>query len=52
MEIEKPRTLMNLAYINEQGTEVTFLHAFCRPRGYGLHWEGADERAELAYQGD
>ena len=35
-ETEKPRTLMNLAYINEEGTEVTFLHAFadiepCKP---------------------
>ena len=37
-ETEKPRTLMNLAYINEEGTEVTFLHAFadiepCKPTG-------------------
>jgi hypothetical protein len=49
MEIEKPRTLMNLAYINEQGTKVTFLHAFADPEGMALHWEGADERSELAY---
>ena len=25
MEAEKPRTLMNLAYVNKQGTEVTFM---------------------------
>jgi hypothetical protein len=35
MEMEEPRTLMNLAYINEQGTKVTFLHAFADPEGYG-----------------
>src|SRR5213593_1224406 len=50
MEVEKPRTLMNLAYVNEQGTEVTFLHAFADPEAMALHWEGADERAQVAYQ--
>jgi len=50
MEAEKPRTLMNLAYVNEQGTEVTFLHAFADPEAMALHWEGADERAQVAYQ--
>ena len=50
MEVEKPRTLMNLAYLNEHGTEVTFMHAFADPEAMALHWEGADERSELAYQ--
>jgi hypothetical protein len=50
MQVGKPRTLMNLAYVNEQGTEVTFMHAFADPEAMALHWEGADERAALAYQ--
>jgi hypothetical protein len=50
MEVEKPRTLMNLAYVNEQGTEVTFMHAFADTEAMVLHWEGADERTQLAYQ--
>jgi hypothetical protein len=50
MEVEKPRTLMNLAYVNSQGTEVTFMHSFADPEAMALHWEGADERTELAYQ--
>jgi hypothetical protein len=50
METEKPNTLMNLAYISEQGTEVTFLHAFADVEGMRLHWEGADERARQAYE--
>lgn len=50
MEAEKPRTLMNLAYVNQQRTEVTFLHAFADPEAMALHWKGADERAQVAYQ--
>lgn len=50
MEVQKPRTLMNLAYVNEQGTEVTFMHSFADREAMALHWEGADERTELAYR--
>jgi len=50
MEVEKPRTLMYLAYLNEDGTEVTFMHAFADIEGMQLHWQGADERAQQAYE--
>src|SRR5437899_2944737 len=50
METEKPRTLMNLAYLNEDGTEVTFMHAFADIEAMQLHWQGADERAQQAYE--
>ena len=50
METEKPRTLMNLAYLNQEGTEVTFMHAFADIEAMQLHWQGADERTQLAYQ--
>jgi hypothetical protein len=50
LEEEKPRTLVNLAYVNEGGTEVAFLHAFADVEAMQLHWQGADERTEQAYQ--
>ena len=50
MEKEKPRTLMNLAYLNEDGTEVTFMHAFADIEAMQLHWQGADDRTAQAYE--
>src|SRR5438105_258670 len=50
METEKPRTLMNLAYLNEDGTEVAFLHAFADVEAMQVHWEGADDRTQQAYE--
>ena len=50
METEKPQTLMNLAYIDDEGTEITFMHAFADIDGMQLHWEGADARTSQAYE--
>ena len=50
METEKPQTLMNLAFVNQEGTEVSFMHAFADIEGMRLHWQGADERAQQAYE--
>src|SRR5262245_4056114 len=50
LEAEKPRTLVNLAYVNEDGTEVAFMHAFPDIEAMEAHWRGADERAEKAYE--
>jgi len=50
LRIEKPRTLLNLAYLNDEGTEVTFMHAFADLEAMRLHWQGADERARQAYE--
>ena len=50
LEAEKPRTLVNLAYVNEDGTEIAFMHAFADVEAMQLHWQGADERTEQAYQ--
>ena len=50
METEKPQTLVNLAYVNEEGTEASFLHAFADVEGMHRHWEGADERSQKAYE--
>jgi hypothetical protein len=50
METEKPQTLMNLAFVNQEGTEVSFMHAFADIEGMRLHWQGADEQAQQAYE--
>ena len=50
LETEKPRTLMNLAYTNVEGTEVTFMHAFHDIEAMQLHWQGADDRSRQAYE--
>ena len=49
LETEKPQTLMNLAFVNQEGTEVSFMHAFADTEGMRLHWQGADERTQQAY---
>ena len=46
----KPRTVVFLAYLDEQGTEVSFLHAFPDAESMDLHFEGVDERVAAAYQ--
>ena len=46
----KPRTVLYLAYLDEEGTEVSFLHAFPDAESMDLHFDGADERAKAAYQ--
>ena len=46
----KPRTVLFLAFVNHEGTEVSFLHAFPDAESMDLHFEGADERAKAAYQ--
>jgi quinol monooxygenase YgiN len=50
MKAEKPRTLMNLSYFNEDETEVAFLHAFADIEAMQLHWQGADDRTQQAYE--
>jgi quinol monooxygenase YgiN len=47
---EKPRTVLYLAYLDEEGTEVSFLHAFPDADSMDLHLEGANERVKAAYQ--
>ncbi len=47
---EKPRTVVFLAYLDEQGTEISFLHTFPDAESMDLHFEGVDERVAAAYQ--
>jgi hypothetical protein len=47
---DKPRTVLFLAYLDEQGTEVSFLHAFPDAESMDLHFEGVNERVAAAYE--
>jgi len=50
IEADKPGTLVQLAYVNEDGTEVTFVHLFPNADAMDLHMQGASERAKRAYE--
>ena len=47
---DKPRTVLFLAYLDEQGSEISFLHAFPDADSMDVHFEGVDERVAAAYQ--
>jgi quinol monooxygenase YgiN len=47
---EKPRTVLYLAYLDEEGSEVSFLHAFPDADSMDAHFEGVNERVAAAYQ--
>ena len=47
---DKPRTVLHLAYLDDEGTQVSFLHAFPDAESMDLHFEGADQRAKAAYE--
>ena len=50
MEAEKPRTLTNLAYFDDDGTHATFVHAFADAESMDLHFLGADDRTTSALE--
>lgn len=46
----KPRTVLFLSYLDEQGGRISFLHAFPDADAMDQHIEGADDRAAAAYE--
>lgn len=46
----KPRTVLFLSYLDEEGGRISFLHAFPDADAMDQHFEGADERAAAAYE--
>jgi quinol monooxygenase YgiN len=46
----KPRTVLFLSYLDEQGGRISFLHAFPDADAMDQHFEGADDRAAAAYE--
>lgn len=49
-EADKPGTLVHLAYVNEDGTEVAIVRIFPNAEAMDLHLQGADERSKAAYE--
>ena len=50
LEAEKPRTLVFLHYLDDDGTQVTFVHVFADPEAMDLHLGGAQERSRVALE--
>ena len=50
LETEKPRTLVFLAYLDDSGDRVSFVHVFGDAESMDLHVQGADERSKAAYE--
>ncbi len=48
LEAEKPRTLVFLHYLDDDGTQATFVHMFADPEAMDLHFGGAQERSRVA----
>ena len=46
----KPRTVLFLSYLDEEGGRTSFLHAFPDADAMDEHFAGADERAAAAYE--
>ena len=48
IEVDKPGTLVQIAYVNEERTRVTFIHLFPDAAAFDLHLQGVAERTEIA----
>jgi len=47
---QKPETVLFLAYVSEDGREVSFLHVFPDAEAMDIHFQGAEERSKKAYE--
>jgi hypothetical protein len=47
---EKPGTIAHLAYLNEDGAELSIIHIFPDAGSMELHMKGVDELAKKAYE--
>lgn len=49
-EATKPGTVAHLAYLNEDGTEMSIVHIFPDAESMDLHMQGVDELAKRAFE--
>ena len=49
-ERTKPGTVAHLAYVNDDGTELSIVHIFPDAESMNLHMRGVDELAQKAYE--
>ena len=47
---EKPRTVLFLSFVDEEGGRISFLHAFPDADALDEHFAGSDERAAAVYE--
>lgn len=47
---QKPDTVLFLAYVSDDGGEVSFLHVFPDAEAMDIHFRGAEERSKKAYE--
>ncbi len=50
LEADKPRTLAFLAYLSEEASQIAFVHLFADADSMDAHFDGAQERANKAYE--
>jgi quinol monooxygenase YgiN len=50
IKADKPGTVAHLAYINEDGSEVSMVHVFPDAESMDLHMQGVGERAKKAFE--
>jgi len=50
LQAEKPRTLVFLTYVSENGTEMSAIHVFADAESMDLHFQGSDVRGRPAYE--
>jgi hypothetical protein len=50
LQEQKPETVVFLSYVNDDGSEVSFLHVFPDAEAMETHFEGAQERSKNAYE--
>jgi hypothetical protein len=50
LAVAKPQTAAFLGYLDEEGTRLTIVHLFPDADAMDLHFEGADERSQAAYE--
>jgi hypothetical protein len=50
LQLEKPRTLLYLSFLDEAGGTISFLHAFADAESMDVHFEGSDQRSRAAYE--
>jgi quinol monooxygenase YgiN len=49
-EANKPGTIAHLAYVDEQGSELSIIHIFPDAASMEVHMKGVDELAKKAYE--
>jgi hypothetical protein len=50
LHAEKPRTLVFVTYLSDDGSDMTAVHVFPDANSMDLPFEGSDKRSEAAYE--